>query len=359
MKRMLRVVIFMALITLVPIGTFFLLPAKVQYQVTEKYTFSTEQTGQKIKLAVMLPKDNAYQDIENIEIKWDGDIERENYEEVQVVRLESEIDEYKEAILEYDVVLMQGKISWEANVRDQDTLPQKDIETNAALLVTQAEEICGDQYENVAYETFKFTAGYLSWPEGTRIGDSQSALTAYESQIGVCGDFANLMTALNRACNNPTRSISGLSMPMFMPPMLTQESTWMHPGGAHAWVEVYDLDHWTIADPSWATNAPFDRLWFGRSQGQYLSYGETGLHEQIYAEMLAWGAENGKIIGAMSASVKFVASSEAQDNTTITPIVSVKKVSDARWIIAVGLYVVIIIAFSVVEKRIRKNADNP
>jgi len=359
MKRMLRVVIFMALITLVPIGTFFLLPAKVQYQVTEKYTFSTEQTGQKVKLAVMLPKDNAYQDIENIEIEWDGDIARENYEEIEVVRFESEIDEHKEAILEYDVILTQGKISWEANVRDQDTRPQKDIESNDVLLVTQAEEICGHQSENVAYETFKFTAGYLSWPEGTRLGDSQSALTAYESQIGVCGEFANLMTALNRACDNPTRSISGLSMPMFLPPMLTQESAWMHPGGAHAWVEVFTQKHWTIADPSWASNVPFDRLWFGRSQGQYLSYGETSLHEQIYAEMLAWGGENGTIIGAMSAPVKFVAASEAQDNTSITPIVSVKKVSDARWITAEGLYVVILIAFIVVEKRINKNVDNP
>jgi hypothetical protein len=195
----------------------------------------------------------------------------------------------------------------------------------------------------------------LSWPEETRIGDDQSALTAYESQIGVCGEFANLMTALNRACNNPARSISGLSMPMFMPPMTKKESTWMHPGGAHAWVEVHDEDKWTIADPSWASNMPFVRLWFGRSQGQYLSYGETGVHEQIFAELMAWGAENGEIIGAMSAPVKFVALSENQENTTVTPLVSVKKVKDVRWITAVSLYSVIIMAFIVVEKRISKH----
>jgi len=361
---MFRVVIYIAVITLIPVGTFFLLPASVKYHVTEKYSFSATQASQIIKLAVMLPKDNAYQKVDNVQIEWDGEISKETYDESEVIRFESDIDENKDAILEYDVVLIQGQISWGAEIKDQDTLPQKDIESDETIMVNKANEICKNQSDNTAYETYKFTADHLSWPKDTRIGASQSALTAYESQIGVCGEFANLMTALNRACNNPARSISGLSMPLFLPPMMSKETLWMHPGGAHGWVEVFDKGKWTVADPSWASSMPLDSIWFGRSQGQYLSYGETGAHDQIFAEMLAWGEESGEIIGAMSAPVKFVASSEDKENTTITPIVSVKKVSDVRWLIAVSVYIVIIAASSVVETRMRRqekfiNAANP
>ena len=71
--------------------------------------------------------------------------------------------------------------------------------------------------------------------------------------------------------------------------------------------------------------------------------------------MIEWGEENREIIGAMAAPVKFVASSNDKENTTITPAVSVKKISDARWITAVSLYIVILIAFILIEKRISKN----
>jgi len=353
MKRAIRVVIYVALITIIPVGAFFILPAKVQYHVTEKYAFSTDQTGEKISLAVMLPKDNTYQDIDNIDVKWDGDISREEYEEVDVIKIYGH-SENEEAILEYDVTLFQGKIKWEANAKAQDILPQKDIESSEPVLINRAKELCSDPSEDVGYETYKFTSAHLSWPKGTRIGEEQSALIAYQSRIGVCGEFANLMTALNRSCDNPARSINGLSMPMYLPPMMTKERLWMHPGGAHAWVELYDRDHWTIADPSWASNMPFDRVWFGRSMGQYLSYGETGAHEQVFEEMFQWGEETGDIIGAMSAPIRFVSSSEDNNHVTITPIVSVKKMRDARWFLAASLYFVIIAASSMVEYRIVK-----
>jgi len=329
------------------------MPAKVQYQVTEIYSFSSDHTEKKIKLAVMVPKDNAYQDVGTIEIKWDGDISREVYRDVDVIKMEGQ-SENNEAILEYEVTLFQGKVNWEGQARPQDLRPQKDIESDDPVLIDQAMELCTESQENAAYETYIFTSSYLSWPQRTRVGGAQSARNAYESRTGVCGEFANLMTALNRSCKNPARSISGLSMPLYLPPMLTKESMWMHPGGAHAWVECHHKSLWTIADPSWASRMPLDGLWFGRSLGQYLSYGETGEHEQIFARMMQWGEENGEVIGAMSAPIKFVSSSEDKNQVTITPVVRVKKLRDARWLLAISEYFVIIAASSTAEYLIGK-----
>lgn len=351
MKRAIRAVIYSAFLTTIPVVSFFILPAKVQYHVTEKYTFSADQKGKKIKLAVMLPKDNAYQDIDNLEIRWGGDFSRADYEEVKVIKLNGHPDN-GEAILEYDVNLFQGRIDWEAKGKAQDISSQKGIESNEPVLINKAKEISADSFDDVAHETYKFTASYLSWPKGTRKGEEPSALIAYENRIGVCGDFANLMTALNRSINNPARSITGLSMPTYLPPKMTKERIWMHPGGAHAWVEVYDQGHWTIADPSWASRMPFGGIWFGRSMGQYLSYGETEVHEQIFEEMLQWGEENEELIGAMSAPLKFVSSSEDKKHVAITPVVSVKKVRDARWVFAVSSFFVILAVSSISEYHI-------
>ena len=351
MKRAIRAVIYSAFLTTISVVAFFILPAKVQYHVTEKYAFSANQMGKKIKLAVMLPKDNAYQAIDNLEIRWGGDISGADYEEVKVIKLSGHSD-HGEAILDYDVNLFQGRIDWEGNATLQDIHPQKGIESNESVLIKKARELTAGHLDDAAQESYKFTAAYLSWPKGTRIGEEPSALIAYENRIGVCGDFANLMTALNRSINSPARSISGLSMPTYLPPKMTIERIWMHPGGAHAWVEVYDQGHWTIADPSWASRMPFDGIWFGRSMGQYLSYGETGAHEQIYEEMLQWGEESGELIGAMSAPLKFVSSSEDNNHVVITPVVRVKKGRDARWVFAVSSFLVILAASAFTEYHI-------
>ncbi|MCD6344958.1 MAG: transglutaminase domain-containing protein [Anaerolineae bacterium] len=355
MTRAIRVMIYVALIVTSSSGIFFLLPSGVTYRVTERYTFSSDQADNQIWLAVMLPKDNAYQHVENVQIGWEGDIFRENYREAEVIRLEGETAEKgREAILEYDVTLLQGRVSWKAEVRMQDTMSQENIESDAAILANKAKEICGTEPERTAYKTYTFTADHLSWPEGNRTEADQSALVAYESRVGACGEFANLMTALNRACGNPAKSVTGLSMPTFLPPMMSQETTWLHPGAAHAWVEVYDNGVWKVADPSRASRMPLDSLWFGRIHGQYLSYGEMGAHAQIYASMLAWGDQKGEIIGAMSAPLRFVAASEDRENMTVTPTVRVQKVSDVRWFTAGGLCLAVIVASGIIESRMRQ-----
>ncbi len=350
----LRIVSYVLFITLIPMGGFFLYPTWVKYQVVETYTFSPKQAGDEVGLAIMLPKNNAYQRVKNINIQWSGQVFDQQHAEVETIFLNhvSTNPEPFEAQLTYDIALLQGNPAWQAAPEDKDTLPQKFIESDAPALVDAAQTLCAAQNAEAAFQTFSFAANHLSWPQGNRLGDEQSALKAYNTQIGVCGEFANLMTALARACDMPARAISGLSMPMFLPPFFTNAATWNHPGGAHAWVEIYTGERWTIADPSWASEMPFSRFWFGRSSGQYLSYGEVGEQERIYEEILAWGKKRGTIIGAMSAPLKFVAISNNIE-VTLTPSATVKKIRDDRWLFAVGSYLLLAFAANKIEKRFR------
>ncbi|WKZ38356.1 MAG: transglutaminase domain-containing protein [Anaerolineales bacterium] len=309
-----------------PSGGFFLYPTWVKYQVVETYTFLPKQAGDEVWLVAMRPKNNAYQRIENINIQWSGQVFDQQHDGIETIFFERvSVDaEAFEAQLIYNVALLQGHTVWQAPIEEKHTRAQKYIESDASQLTRAAKNICTEQNGDWPYRIFSFTASHLSLPQGTCIGGEPSALDAYDSQVGVCGAFANLMTALARACNTPAKSISGLSMPLFLPPWLATSSTWNHPGGAHAWVEIHTSEGWTIADPSWASGVPFARFWFGRSSGQYLSYGEVGGHDHVYEEILEWGKKRGGIIGAMSAPLKFVAISN-NDSMAVIPSVTVKK----------------------------------
>jgi hypothetical protein len=350
-----RIVSYVFFITVIPIGGFFLYPTWVKYQVVETYTFSPKQAGDEVWLTIMRPKNNAYQRLENINIQWSGQVFDQQHTEVETIFFEhvSANPEAFEAQIIYDIALLQGHPAWQAPLEEKYTLPQKFIESDAPALVDAAQNICTAQNAEAAFQAFSFAANHLSWPQRTRLGDEQSALEAYNTKIGVCGEFANLMTALARACDIPARSISGLSMPMFLPPFFTSAATWNHPGGAHAWVEIYTGERWTIADPSWASEMPFSRFWFGRSSGQYLSYGEVGEQERIYEAILEWGKKRGTIIGAMSAPLKFVAISNNAD-VTVVPSATVKKTRDDRWLFAVGSYLILAIASNKIERHFRQ-----
>jgi hypothetical protein len=355
-NRLLRILVYILLFAAIPIGGFFLYPTWVKYQVVETYTFLPKQAGDEVWLVAMRPKNNAYQRVENVNIQWGGQVFDQQHDEIETIFFEyvSVNAEAFEAQLIYDVALLQGHPVWQAPIEEKYTRPQKFIESNAPQLINAARNICTEQNADSPLKIFSFTAGHLSWPQGTRIGGEPSALNAYNEKIGVCGEFANLMTALARTCNIPAKSISGLSMPMFLLPWLTTSATWNHPGGAHAWVEIYTGERWTIADPSWASGMPFSRFWFGRSSGQYLSYGEVGEHDRVYDDILEWGKKRGVIIGAMSAPLKFVAVSN-NDSMAFIPSATVKKIRDDRWFFAAGSYLLLLIMTNRIEKYCRQS----
>jgi hypothetical protein len=355
MARVMRAIAYGLLVGILPVGVFLLAPASVCYRITERYAFSADEPGATVRLAIMLPKSGPYQAVENACVDWAGTAGRELHEGIEVIKLEGTVpdDGALEAVLTYDATLRQGKVTWHSPIREQDLIPQPDIESDAPALVRQAGDLAGESSAESAYRVYAFTAGYLSWPEGQRMGDGASALASYETGIGVCADFANLMTALCRASGTPARSISGLFFPLLQVPYTTITATWMHPAGSHSWVEVYAGDGWLFADPSLGSRLHLDRLWFGRGLAQYLSYGDTVTHDQVYAEMVAWVENGGQGVVGMSAPLKFAAA-VGGGQPGIIPTASVKKGWDSRWICAVGLYAAILSASVLVEKHLNR-----
>lgn len=127
-----------------------------------------------------------------------------------------------------------------------------------------------------------------------------------KQKTGVSTDYANLMTAMLRAAGIPARHVSGLVFNR-----MTEAADWSHPASSHAWVEFYADGKWHFADPTWGN------LYFDRSGGFHLSYREE-LVDISTVEFKGWFEEfqksveddGYKIIGAMTAPMKFTAWSE-------------------------------------------------
>jgi hypothetical protein len=361
MKRLIRIVMYLILIAVLPAAVFFGLPSEVPYTVTEQYAFTAGGSPDaEVSLAVMIPHSGPYQRVEDVKIEWDGTAEKIDSGSMDVIYLEGKTggDGTVLAVITYSVFLKQGVIRWAGPDDPRYHSPQSEIESDAPEIADRADELKEKVPRETAFRIFSFTAHYLSWPTGTREGGDQSARTAYRSRVGGCGEFANLMTALARADGIPAKSVSGLMLPFWWPPFYSQTVRWGSPAGAHAWVEIYDGSEWTFADPSWASNLPWDGLWFGRTVGAHLVYGEKEDEAETYAGMMEWGKSHGEIIGAMSAPGKFVAS--AGDKTvTFVPSVAIHKGWDLRWILAAIAYGVILAAISVMERRMQPRRVPP
>lgn len=351
--RFLRLVVYLALMAAGVVLAFFVLPATVRYQVTERYLLDAGRPGIPVHLGVLVPKTGPYQSVGKVQVTWDGFASQEPRGAVDLVRLDGVTPEggSLEAVIDYDVTLWQGPARWQAPAEPWHLAPQDEIEADHPLLVSQAAQLTGEPSREGAYAIYRFVAGHLDWPSGSRMVGDQSAVVAYQSRVGVCGEFANLTTALCRAAGIPAESITGLAFPP-TPPFLSSTATWSHPAGSHAWVEVYTGEQWEMADPSWASRLPFDRLWFGRNDGMHLSYGESAAHARVLREMQDWAEAGSELVAAMSAPLRFVASAHGE-GVSVEPTVAVRKGWDGRWVTMLAFLAGSIVVFSWIEGRVQ------
>ncbi len=314
-------------------------PASVHYHIEEVYSFAAKKQPAKVRLAVMLPRSGPYQTVRGVTASWDGTQAPETRGAVEVLKLEGRVEagQNKQATVAYDVVLPRGRARWEEPVEETDLRPQKDIESDAPAIAAQAARIASGQSREDAYRIYEFTSAHLSFFWGTRSGtnENQSALRAYQTRVGVCSEFANLMVALCRAAKIPARSISGLDLPSRWPGW-SANRVWGHPGVSHAWTEVHTPAGWEMADPTGAWLMPIKSLWFGRNNGRHLSYGEDSRQDKVFEEMLAWAATGGRGSGAMSAPMKFASGADSGE-VTVTPQVTVTVTQNARWYYLAGV----------------------
>ena len=314
-------------------------PASTHYHIREAYSFRAGDKDAGIRLAVMIPTTGPYQEVRNVVISWDGTEARESQGSVEVVKLMGQIKAGQEKIgtIVYDVILRTGQAQWKAPVEDFQLQPQPGIESDAPALVRAASQIVAGQSRKDAYRIHKFTAGQLSW--GGESGTNQnlrlqSALDAYQRRKGVCGHYANLMTALCRAAKIPAQSVSGLNLPAY-PPLWSATRVWGSPADTHGWVEFHTPKGWEMADPSAAHWMPVKGLFFGRNDGGHLSYGERLSHDRICEAMRAWAGAMGSMVGAMSGPLRFAAAADGK--VSFSPQAMVKVTWSSRWFYVMGI----------------------
>jgi len=221
-RRVLASILRKTLVVLLLLVAWLWLPTTIRYHITEHYQLQSTGADSHVFLGVMLPKTGPYQRVENLTISWEENRSLEEHPEIDVVKLTGDVRPpgTLAAAIAYDVVLWQGRARWDGPVEDWQVQPQKDIESDAAVLIKKAAELTDRQSRDDAYRVFDFASRCLSEPKGDRVsfGEArQSALKAYETGEGGCGEFANLTAALCRAAKIPSKSISGIGLMPYQP----------------------------------------------------------------------------------------------------------------------------------------------
>jgi len=352
----LRMLVYVVVLSAAMLGALYGLPATARYRVVEQYQFVAAAESGDVALGILAPQSGPYQHVSAVDVVWNGEIARERAPDLEVLMLLGTLPAgtTRTATVTYEAVLPQGKTLWDAPVDALHLSPQEKIESDAAPIARLAALL---SEHNAAtrrdvFAIYSFVAGYLTWPTEDRINVTPTAMDALVSKVGVCEDFANLMVALCRATGAPAQVISGLYFPETLLPFMVYTSTWSHPAGAHAWVEFYTEAGWEMADPSHASAfMPLRWRAFGRNDGRHLSYGEAHAELDVYAQMQAWAMEQGKMVAAMSAPLKFVATASAAD-VSVTPTVTVQKLWDGVWLNFILVFVVTVLLIRLLENRI-------
>lgn len=356
----LRMLAYVVVLSGAMLGALYGLPATVRYRVTEQYQFAAAAEPGTIALGVLTPKSGPYQHVSAVDFTWNSDFARESAVNVDILMLSGTLPAgaTETATFVYEVVLPQGKALWDAPVEALHLSPQNKIESNAKPIAQLAAilSVHNAATRQDVFAIYSFVAGYLTWPTEDRVNVTPTALDALTSGVGGCEDFANLMVALCRATGAPAQVISGLYFPETLLPFVVYTSTWNHPAGAHAWVEFNTEAGWEMADPSHASAfIPLRWRVFGRNDGRHLSYGESVTELDVYAQMQAWAMQQGKMVAAMSAPLKFVATASAAD-VSVTPTVTVQKLWDGVWLNFILTFVVSVVLIRLLENRITRRS---
>ena len=278
---------------------------------TEKYMFISNNVTKSF-LMVDLPVSYGYQKIGEITVRNADEYWFEEKEGYQVLHAAVAGESTGKTVeIEYTVTMYAGKPAWDMETSDEHLQPSENIDSDNVNIIEAVRPLV---VENDDYRTAKNISAFVS--KTVRTDTSQRinhttlpASGILEEKKGVCADYANLMTAMLRAAGIPARHVSGLVFSR-----MTKAEDWTHPAASHAWVEFYAYGKWHFADPTWGN------LYFDRSDGFHLSYGEelvdisTEEFKARFEEFRKSVEDDGyKIIGAMTAPLKFTAWSEDHD----------------------------------------------
>ena len=284
--------------------------AQRTFRITETYKITSENDS-KTWLNVCLPISGDYQEITDLTVEGAEAYNVENYDGWREFTATVPSNGSESLItISYTVKLIRNTKAWNGEVHADYTKPQQYVDSDSDSIARLGEQLRGDNDYKTARNILRYVHKTIRLPSGSRVNQSQ--LTASEllvNPVGVCGDYAILMTALLRAEGIPTRKISGLTLSM----PLKKASDWNHRGVAHAWVEFYADGKWHFADPTWDL--------FDRSDTAHLSYGAYEANIQSDFQQNRYNAIKSAgyfIAGAMSSPLMFTVYS-TDENCSVTP----------------------------------------
>jgi hypothetical protein len=324
-------IICLVILSVSVFGAYLWLPANVHYHLTQRYQISPNTDRGTVYLGIILPKSGPYQTVKNLSLDWDGEQSRDSLAEVDTLKLWKTIDgeQVLEATLEYDLILPQGKGSWQAPIEKYQLLPQDNIESDQPEIEQAALGLKDGSDQAYAYRIYRFTSDYLGPMEGDCQDSNVSALGAYRSHIAACVGYSRLMVALCRAAGIPAKMVIGIALPdiLFPPQRLYTSGI---PGEGHAWVEYSSSGGWQMADPSWAQGYS-TLLEFNRNDGRHLSYGEFDRFIEGRQDLLEWVSERAFPLD-QKLTYLFAASN---DSASISSSTKITKSWDGRWLNAI------------------------
>ena len=321
-------IIILVILSITVLFAYSWLPAKIHYQIHKTFQISQIDDGAYVYLGIIVPQSSPYQTVKNLNIVWNGDQERKTLAAVDTIRLWDQLigEESVEAEVEYEIILPQGKVSWEAPIETHTLLPQAGIESNHPEIKRTANELTNRSDRNDAFEIYKFTFNHLEYTEYGCEETNLSALEAFRSGIGACIGYSRLMVALCRAAGIPAQMIIGSVLPdtLFSLPQTISSGT---PGGGHAWVEYNTQGIWHPADPSHGQN--YTAIFaFNHNDGHHLSFGEFDQCTSVKRDLFNWATE--QTLPLDDALTHFFAASG--DQTQISPETTIRKTWDVRWV---------------------------
>lgn len=286
------------------------------YRIIETYRIKSSN-GSESRLSVDLPISYGYQTISKINVKNADDYffeDRDGYKTLHVNMRGN--GEEKETTIEYYVTLLNDTCNWTGEPEEKHLLPGEFIDSDNKNIIDLANTLKADGNDfKTAENISRYVTKNIKFDYSPKMNiRTPLASEVLKSKKGVCGDYANLMTALLRASGIPAKEINGLSLKK-----LKRSSDWSSPAGSHAWVEFCIGKEWYFADPSWG------QRYFTHADGYHLSYGSqpVNLDSQAYRENLHRDENKGlALIASMTAPIRFTLWSE-DNEASVTPKVSI------------------------------------
>ena len=322
--------IFAALALIFVFISLYWVPAEMNYRVREVYQITSPEAAD-LHLAVLLPINGPYQAVSDPDVTWPGSREAETIGRVNLLRLEGQIaaGETLTATITYQMSLPQEKTAWTGEpVVSHDLLPTDDVPADAPEWQAQAEALLvPDDPVATARRIYDQVAGQSK--------ELDSVDAAYQ------------LATLNRAAQVPTRVVTGWvfpdSVPFFRLPVVGDQ-----PAGLRSWNEIFLPEAWQMADAAAPQSFLKPRL-LGWTDGQHLALAENAdldaLSQSLVAETAgaSWQTDP-----ALAAKVVGWSAGEAE-NLGFTTSITVQKVWDGRWAMAISVVVIFLVLDWMVE----------